>query len=372
MIMTLKIIVARYLHTTAGQKTAINYLMNLIAEIHGHKDRIQKNDAHDMLSCADYKLRPELLSVIRAYLTCFALELFSMPESTVSMLNFAHKPSLLTLESLGTLVGAGILAGPLVETLTEKFLRSKSACVGASVMKFHVDMSRMKNLEYLDLSSNKLSSLPSNTISQLNDKKTLTIDIGDNNLICTCDTMGFLKWVLHSHLTNIQFSNGNGYTCTDRHSKQVALHELSLFALIVGCYIPYLLYVVIVILIAVGIVYAFKRRYQLRHLWYKIRKRCQHKDYNQQQHKYDAFVCFHRDDSSWIESEVKERLKHFKIVYGEEEVEFGQSLPNVISQYIKESRRSILTLSPAFVDSQNNSITKYYANLIRENLMHGQ
>ena len=396
----------------------LSHLTSRITSAKGHKDRIQKNDVHDILSYADYKIPPELVIHEHLITTCFALGhgVFSMSESSILAL-------------AGNL--AGSLAGSLAESLvgvlmvspTEKLLQIKSSCMAASVMKyiqeqtiidmlkhnqvlkmshnhikdfeikasepleylrhmdlsdnliseFHVNMSSMKNLDYLDLSSNKLSSLSSTTISQLNeiaalhDKKTLTIDIGGNNLLCTCDTMDFVKWVLHSHPTNIMFVNSDHYTCTDRYSKQVTLHDLSLFALIVGCYKAYLLYVVIVIIIIVVSVYAYKRRYQLRHLWYKIRKRCQHRDYNQQQHKYDAFVCFHRDDSNWIESEVRERLKHFKIVYGEEEVEFGESLPNVISKYIKESRRSILILSPSFVYSPNNSM--FYANLIRENLM---
>ena len=508
----------------------LSHLMNLIAEAHGHKDRIQKNDVHDILSCADYKglyrRRPQkLLFVIRAFLTCFVLlrndtcnifaheckmtqqlstadgqyscRLFNtlflwhfdkLSEDDTDMTTHSSATCLVlpsfrdfdkidmsALNISGNIVIFGNsddrplcfhsnyslqdinLSGSVppgyptehnffqvyyrdlsamywyfygenlylvipcsaknkssskfpshnnyvmikytqeetiidtprdTEVLNMSHNRIKDFEINASVpleylrhmdlsdnliSEFHVNMSSMTNLEYLDLSSNKLSSLSSTTITQLNeiaalhDKKTLTIDIGGNNLLCTCDTMDFVKWVLHSHPTNIKFVNGDHYTCTDRHSKQVTFHELSLFALIVGCCIAYLLYVVIGIIIIVVGVYAFKRRYRLCHLWYKIRKRCQHRDYNQQQHKYDAFVCFHKDDSNWIESEVKERLKRFKIVYGEEEVEFGQSLPNVISQYIKESHRSILILSPAFVYSQNNSM--FYANLIRENLM---
>ena len=47
--------------------------MNLIAEANGHKDGIQKNDVHDIVSYVKYKRLPKRLFVIRAILTCFAL-----------------------------------------------------------------------------------------------------------------------------------------------------------------------------------------------------------------------------------------------------------------------------------------------------------
>ena len=252
------------------------------------------------------------------------------------------------------------------------------------ITEFHVNMSSMRNLEYLDLSNNNLSALSSTTISQLNDiagasdKQNLTIDIGGNNLRCTCDTKDFVEWVLQSHSTNIRFVNMDTYKCTDSDSKQIVLQELSVFASL-GCYWSYykqyILRVLIVTCIAVICVIMFcvyKLRFRLRYLCYKICKkfkRTQHTAYNQQ-HTYDAFICFDRADSKWIDSKVKARLEHLKIRYGEEDIEPGQDIPDAISQYIRESRRSILVLSPDFVNPQRRpNFNMHYARMIRDKLM---
>ena len=245
------------------------------------------------------------------------------------------------------------------------------------ITEFHVNMSSMINLKYLDLSNNKLSALSSTTISQLNEiaaaseEHTLTIDIGGNNLLCTCDTNDFVKWVLRSHPTNIHFVNVDDYKCTDSYSEHIPLQEISVFTSFdyLICTLRYYKLCLMVSVAAIIFRFVYKRRYWLCHLLYRIFKWFHYTDDNQQQHTHDAFICFDKADRDWIDFEMKEHLKHLKMLkirYGEQDVGFGQNIHNAIFQYIRESRRSILVLSPAFVHSPSNV---YYADMIREKLI---
>ena len=242
-----------------------------------------------------------------------------------------------------------------------------------SIEDFNVTLYSSKQLEYLDISNNQLRSLPQFTINQLNeiamvnDSHQLQVNIQSNNLICTCATKEFVRWVLHSHPANLVFTNRNNYICTNRYSNRVELRSITMQMLNFECYekIIYGCVGALSIVLVLLMVVAYKRRFYLRHKWYKINKKINNRTYSQRRHEYDAFICFDNADSHWINFEAKRHLSQFNIAYGEQDIEFGQNVHQAVQQYIERSYRSILVLSPNFVNSPNSL---YHMNIVEEKL----
>ena len=242
-----------------------------------------------------------------------------------------------------------------------------------SINEFMVNVSNLKRLEFLDLSSNDLTSIPEFTFSQLNQvamsnsSRNLSINFGSNNLICTCATKDFVNWVLHSHPSNLILVDMHQYNCTNRYSNQVPLHSVTMQMLYLECYesIIYGCIGTLSGIILVLMLLAYKRRFYLRHKLYKWNKKLKKRSYNQRHHEYDAFICYDRADSDWVDYEAKRYLKQFKIVYGEEDIEFGQNIPQAVCDHIEKSQRSILVLSPNSVNSPN---TLYNMHIVEEKL----
>ena len=118
-------------------------------------------------------------------------------------------------------------------------------------------------------------------------------------------------------------------------------------------------------IILVLMLLAYKRRFYLRHKVYKWNKKLKKRTYNHRHHEYDAFICFDRADSDWVDYEAKRQLRQFRIVYGEEDIEPGQNIPQAVCRYIETSQRSILLLSPNSVNTPN---TLYNMHIVEEKL----
>ena len=241
------------------------------------------------------------------------------------------------------------------------------------IEEFNVTLSGSKRLEYLDISNNRLQSITKFTIDQLNEiamtnrSHNISVNIQSNNLICTCATKDFVGWILNRHPPNLIFVDGNTYICTNRYSHRVELHTVTMQKLNIECYetIIYGCVGAASIVFLLLIVLAYRRRFYLRHMWYKMNKRINKRTYNQRSHEYDAFICFDKADSDWIDFEAKRHLSHFNIAYGEQDIEPGQHIHQAVYEYIEKSYRSILVLSPNFVNSPNSL---YHMSIVEEKL----
>ena len=230
------------------------------------------------------------------------------------------------------------------------------------IYEFDINLSSSKSLTYLDLSSNKINSLSLSTINQLNkiamvtDNHTLKVDLRGNSLTCTCATKDFVAWVIENHPPNLEFVNNKAYFCNNRVLDRVALSHVTVNMLNTECYenVIYGCVGAILVVTLTTMLTAYKRRFYLHHKWYRWNKRMRKRYYSQGFHEYDAFICFDRADSDWVDYEAKWHLSRFKIAYGEQGIEFGQHLHQAVCQYIERSHRSILVLSPNFVNSPNS------------------
>ena len=237
-----------------------------------------------------------------------------------------------------------------------------------------LNLSSSSKLKNLDLRGNSMISLHQFTIDQLNalslsnSSHTLRINIGGNNLICACSTRSFVQWVRHSHPPNIVFEDMENYVCANRYSELVALHKISLFMIHFECYenIVYGCVGALSMTVLLGLALAYKRRFLLRHKLYKLNKRFKKPSIYQRSHKYDAFICFDTDDADWIDQALKTRLTDFRVKYDDEDVQFGDNVHQAVCRYVEDSYRSVLVLSPSFINSPNKM---YHTRIIEEKLV---
>ena len=149
-----------------------------------------------------------------------------------------------------------------------------------AMSKFNVAIGHMKKLSILDLSYNQLVQLNLKTRSALNQMQTGSIHVHliGNNLICSCETLDFLKWMHNSR--NIHFVKKRNYTCSFGTKTSVLFDELDtiLQQLEKQCS-PYTLIIVLMTtLIIVIMTTTFSRilyrfRWKLRYMYYVAKEK---------------------------------------------------------------------------------------------------
>ncbi|CAG2223759.1 unnamed protein product [Mytilus edulis] len=76
------------------------------------------------------------------------------------------------------------------------------------------DIGHLKSLKYLNLKNNRISYLSASAILQLNSigilNKIFTIDLSQNNFLCTCETINFVQWLV---TTTVRLTGKKNYTC---------------------------------------------------------------------------------------------------------------------------------------------------------------
>ena len=69
---------------------------------------------------------------------------------------------------------------------------------GNSLRELYLQLSRLTNLETLSLNDNKLVTLSKQFTAEIDNLfrvKTFTLDIRNNNFVCSCDTLPFIRWI---------------------------------------------------------------------------------------------------------------------------------------------------------------------------------
>ena len=69
---------------------------------------------------------------------------------------------------------------------------------------------------------------------------------------------------------------------------------------------------------------------------------------------YDVFVSYHRADATWVEDELLPRLERegLKVIVGDRDFEPGANRLNEMERAALQSRKTLLVLSPAYVESE--------------------
>ena len=92
---------------------------------------------------------------------------------------------------------------------------------------FSTNISHMRNLSFLDLSSNDITTLPKPTLASLDviafNQPSISVDLSVNPLICDCSTLDFLRWI---KTTRVNLKNIECYRCTYLNGSSVLLTDV--------------------------------------------------------------------------------------------------------------------------------------------------
>ncbi|XP_061176918.1 toll-like receptor 4 [Saccostrea echinata] len=245
------------------------------------------------------------------------------------------------------------------------------------ISEWNVKMSHMMNLSYLDLSNNRLGAISKNgmkEITQLFGDSNLTINLKGNRLICSCDTIDFLRWFskYREH-----FRNYSSYSCSKTHKDLFSFKDLekSLIRLQSECQSNTFYYVLgsttlSLLLSFVISVSIYKNRWKIRYLRYTAKQRFCNR-YIRLNNKtddpfmYDAFVSYASKDREFV---TKEMIKHleqingFRLLIRDRSFVPGDSKSHQIVRSIQESKRTICVVSKRFLKS---SWREYELNMAR-------
>ena len=232
------------------------------------------------------------------------------------------------------------------------------------------DFKHMVNLTYLDLSGNlfhQLSQENRHDLNSLASDHTLSVALADNPLVCSCDTLQFLHWVVQIGVAGrINLVSWQDWTCTYRGDvvkmaelESSILHDLDLdcqsTTILIGASISLVL---IVLIIAVSLM-LYRHRFEIRYLMLKLVVK--RKEYDavlneQADYTYDAFVAFDMADVEWISDVLLPELEGenedgFHLCVHHRDFKGGVPIVENIADAILSSRKVIVILTRNFLAS---------------------
>ena len=128
-------------------------------------------------------------------------------------------------------------------------------------------MDSLIDLEYIDLSGNRLISLSDTFISKLDGMvhiRSLAVDLQREMFMCNCDTLSFVRW---TRVTHVLLVSKERLTCSYGNIRDKPLSHIDLEAIQSGCRVPSVLPIVVPVVAVVIFIclFAVLARY---HRWY--------------------------------------------------------------------------------------------------------
>lgn len=229
------------------------------------------------------------------------------------------------------------------------------------------DIGHLKSLKYLNLKNNRISYLSASAILQLNSigilNKNFTIDLSQNNFLCTCETINFVQWLV---TTTVGLTGKKNYTCQLSDLTLVSLENIDKLynTLSKDCMskIPLIVALVaavfsVLIIICSGLIYRY--RWKLRYAYYMIKIRSHKKmvpveNEGGKSYMYGAFVSYADEDSTFVQKQLLTKLeKENGIILCLHKRNFlpGNDIATNITSAIHNSRRTIIIMSRNFLKS---------------------
>ncbi|XP_061196036.1 toll-like receptor 4 [Saccostrea echinata] len=234
---------------------------------------------------------------------------------------------------------------------------------------FHLQLNQMRNLKFLGLANNRISSLSHasmESFERLLDERqnSVTIDISGNVFTCVCQSLKFLKWIaLHKHT----FKNLANYKCVEsdvpfQFSKiDDSIEKLTKYCLsYLSIYLPTTIALTLIICILVG-VGVYKNKWTLRYIIYKTKKKFRNGgnliDNIQStfHYQYDAYISYCGSDRTFVLSEMYPRLENccgLKLLIRDKVFLPGESKSTCIMEGLQESCKAVCVVSKRYLSSK--------------------
>ena len=210
--------------------------------------------------------------------------------------------------------------------------------------------------QVLKLNNNKIIKMSSDAINFLKNATTLqNLTLEANPWLCDCDAVDFRNFIKMKSDSNPELLNVkcNGY---DSLISEMTPEELC------PTDTTWIVAVSLTITFAgmiIGILAAIYYRYQQEiKVWLYAHQCCLWcvtEDELDRDKIYDAFVCYSHKDDDFVENNILQKLeegpKPYKLCIHTRDWLAGEWIPNQIARSIEQSRRTIIILSPNFIES---------------------
>ncbi|KAK6184686.1 hypothetical protein SNE40_007105 [Patella caerulea] len=258
-----------------------------------------------------------------------------------------------------------------IRVLPQKLLRGqvnlRSLHLSKNILKlWTLDIDHMDDLQYIDLSSNQLTSLPVKFRNfgdqQYIKNKQLIVDLSYQTLQCTCENLPFLKWMKSNKTI---FLRRNEYTCEDNKGKELSLSNLdgiiiqlekqcvSLTAMIIV--LTGSLFVIASVLIG-SLVYRY--RWKLRYLYYLTRSRYRGEfalvNDAETEFEFDAFASYADEDRHLVTQGMREKLEQeqdLRLCIHHRDFVPGDEIAANILRAVRNSKKTLILLTRNFLNS---------------------
>ena len=234
------------------------------------------------------------------------------------------------------------------------------------IKKINITLGR--HLRMLDLSRNEITSLPQVMTKYLDGmtvKHIVTLDLSQNPLRCFCDELKFVNWL---KFTKVRFENKRSTFCTHPTLSRVNpwnvnTDELHLICINFNAIISAISSALGATGLIATILVIYKRRWRIRFWIHTARESWRRKHYPEtigyqrlQVFKYDAFVAYssHGEERAWVHMTLREKLEDehgLKLCMYHRDFMVGRDLADTIVEGINSSNKTLLILSPAFLQS---------------------
>ncbi|XP_067682638.1 toll-like receptor 4 [Haliotis asinina] len=233
-----------------------------------------------------------------------------------------------------------------------------------SISNLEFKITHMTNLKYLNLSSNEISTLDHMFMSQLDlisKTSVLKVDLSDNPLICSCETLHFIQWMtqrkglfINQHL--YKCSEDSGWLYKENVFEillQLQQKCISHFGLAMGMLVSITSFICILF---ASILYRY--RWKLRYLYYVARRRYRNvnpiQNGNDTNYEYNAFISYADEDRDFalhMFIQKLEREGNLRLCLHHRDFIPGEPIAANILSAIQKSQFVVIVLSPNFLDS---------------------
>lgn len=245
---------------------------------------------------------------------------------------------------------------------------------------FDAELDETKTLKYLDLSNNRLQTLSQSSrrqLSRLAGTHTIHVDLSDNVLLCTCDTIDFLRWM---QTTKVDLIKRDKYTCSYSNNSIAHLNNIlhiidhlnsqceSKIAFIVS-----ISAISAFILVCTGAILSYTFRWKIRYLYYKAKIKIPYKTIGhgyEQIFEYDIFISYSSEDNKIVRQGAIDEFETKRNIHAcihERDFLAGESIALNISRGIRCSKRTVLFISSSFLASE---WCMYELNIARMESLH--
>ena len=271
--------------------------------------------------------------------------------TSIKLIFFIYAPNLANLN----------LAGNLLETIDGELAYRYSGLVNLNVQNNELaSLSGLQHLVFLqnlNAAGNQITVVPTWLLKQASNIKAL--HLGNNPFQCTCgDIETFREWVLTDRQTQL---HPGQYICATPDN----LKGMSITAIKLDCRskLAYILSITIPCVLLVTIVLNFRIRYQwhIKRKLFLLYRDYQDipdidEDFEMLQLRYHAYVAYSDRDEAWVMDDLRPNIEEgpdpLQLCIKGRNFVAGHSILDNINEGIQLSRKTILVLSPNFVECE--------------------